>query len=111
MGKKIIVNEAQMSAITSFINETIANVRLKNKIHRFLVADYEPSKGVKRLANEFYNEALIKKKIDGELITPKALCDYVSHKFNGLSKKEINDSIRGWYYGDFNKETGMRSSK
>lgn len=100
-----------MGVITTFINENIANVRLKNKIHSFLVSDYEPSKGVKKLANEFYDQALIKKKIDGEVITPKALCDYLSHKFNGLSKKEINDSIRGWYYGDFDKETGMRKKK
>ena len=67
--------------------------------------------GVKSLANEFYNQPLIKKKIDGEDITPRALYEYLAHKFNGLSKKELFDSIKGWYNGDFNKETGLRDKK
>tara|TARA_R110000851_G_scaffold172952_3_gene319234 strand:+ start:1018 stop:1353 length:336 start_codon:yes stop_codon:yes gene_type:complete len=111
MNKKIIINKRQIGVITKFINENIANVRLKNKIQTFLENDYEPSFGVKKIANEFYDQALIKKKIDGEEITPIALSKYLVHKFNGLTKKEINDSIKGWYYGDYNKETGMRSKK
>jgi len=108
MGKKIIINKRQLGVITEHINESVANVRLKNKIQDFLEADYEPSSGVKKMGNEFFNMALIKKKIDGEVITAKILSDYLSHKFSGLDKSEINDSIRGWYYGDFDREIGMR---
>ena len=111
MGKIVIINERQLRLISGYMNETIANVRLKNKIHNFLESDYEPTMGVKSLANEFYNQPLIKKKIDGEDITPRALYEYLAHKFNGLSKKELFDSIKGWYNGDFNKETGLRDKK
>ena len=108
MGKKMMITKRQLGLIKESITETVANVKLKNSIFNFLNKDYEPSGGVKKMANEFYDTALIKKKIDGEIITPKALCDYLEHKFVGLEKAEINDSISGWYHGDFDTETGMR---
>ena len=88
-----------------------ANVRLRNKIHKFLEADYKPSGGVERMGNEFYSKALIEKKIDKELITPKALYDYLNHKFVGVDESILKDCIEGWYRGDYNKETGMRKRK
>ena len=111
MSRKILINEKQLGVLKDLINESQANVRLKNSINTFLKKDYEPSRGVKRLANEFFDTALIKKKIDNEIITPKALCDYISHKFSGLSKTEIKDSIEGWYHEDYDSETGMRKKK
>ena len=111
MRKKLMVTERQLALITKEINETNSNVRLRNKIQDFLEADYEPSGGVKSIANEFYSTALIKKKIDGELITPKALCDYLENKFDGLKKKDIIDSIEGWFHDDYNRETGLRKKE
>ena len=81
MNKKLIINKRQFGVIRTHINETVANVTLMNKIHSFLESDYEPSGGVERMGNEFYNKALIKKKIDKELITPNALYKYLKHKF------------------------------
>jgi len=83
MKKKLMVTERQLALITKEINETNSNVRLRNKIQDFLEADYEPSGGVTEIANEFYSTPLIKKKIDGELITPKALCDYLETNLMG----------------------------
>lgn len=111
MNKKLIINERQLKAIESHISETVANVRLNNKIQDFLEADYEPSVGVKQVANEFYNQPLIKKKIDGSSITPKALSEYLQHKFAGVPVSQINDNIKGWYYGDYDREIGMRRKK
>lgn len=111
MSKKIIITEKQLVVIKKSIDETIAHSRLKNRIQSFLEADYEPSYGVKEMGNEFFSKPLIKKKINGDVITPKALRDYLEHKFTGLSIDELNDSILGWYYGDFDKETGMRKKK
>ena len=108
MSKKIKITERQLAVITNVISETSANVRLKNKIQTFLESDYEPSGGVKNIGNEFYNTALIKKKIDGEMISPQALANYLSHKFNGLSKSDLNDCIEGWFRGDYDPETGLR---
>ena len=73
MRKKLKITERQLGLITKVINETSSNVRVHNRIQDFLEADYEPSGGVRKMGNEFYNTALIKKKIDGEMITPKAL--------------------------------------
>ena len=108
MSKKIKITEKQLGVITNMINESVVNVRLKSKIFNFLNADYEISSGVKKLGNEFFNTPLIKKKINGEMITPEALCKYLVHKFNGVDKSQIIDSIEGWYRGDFDIETGMR---
>jgi hypothetical protein len=111
MSKKLIINERQLGVIQKHIQENMANLRLKNKIYDFLVADYEPAEGVKLVANEFYNQPLVKKKIDGSEITPQALADYCAHKFAGMPKAEINNCIEGWYYGDYDKEIGMRRVK
>lgn len=111
MSKKIIINENQLKLIKGYVSENVTHVRLKNKIHNFLDADYEPSSGVQEISNEFYTKPLVKKKIDGESITIKALCDYMSQKFSGIDRGELNDSIKGWFYGDYDKETGMRKKK
>ena len=108
MSKKLIITPNQFSKLTLVIKENNANVKLKNKMHNFLESDYEPSGGVKEMGNEFYNTALVKKKIDGNFITPKALKDYMKHKFDGVSDKEIDNSIEGWFRGDYDRETGMR---
>lgn len=108
MGKKIFINERQFHVIKKYITETVTNVRLRNKIIYFLENDYEPSGGVEKLGNEFYSTPLIKKKIDGELITPQALYKYIIHKFSGVDKKIIKDCIEGWFFGDYDKEIGMR---
>ena len=111
MNKKLIINKRQLGLIKSHINETNANVRLRNKIQDFLEADYKPSGGVERMGNEFYTKAFIEKKIDKEMITPKALFDYLQHKFVGVDKATLKDCIEGWYSGDYDRETGMRKRK
>lgn len=108
MKKKIIIDEKQLHMISNHIIESVSHVRLKNSIFKFLNNDYEPSRGVKLMGNEFYSEPLVKKKIDGEEITLKALLKYITHKFNGLTQTELIDSIKGWYYGDYDTETGFR---
>jgi hypothetical protein len=111
MSKKLIITKKQLDVIKNYVQENVANVRLKNKIHKFLDADYEPSMGVKKMANEFYNQPLIKKKLDGSSITPNALAEYIAHKFAGMKREDINDCIEGWYHGDYDSETGMRRVK
>ena len=111
MSKKVIINKRQMGVIKNHINETVANVRLKNRIQDFLESDYEATGGVERMGNEFYTKAFIKKKIDGEMISPKSLSDYLKHKFVGIDKSVIKDSLEGWYHGDYDRETGMRKRK
>ena len=97
--------------IKDHINETMANIRLRNRIHEFLNADYEPSGGVEELANEFYPKALIKKKINGDIITPESLYEYMKHKFTGVDESILKDCLEGWYNGDYDKEIGMRKRK
>lgn len=111
MSKKLIITESQFKAIKRHIDENMANVRLRNQIHRFLEADYEPSNGVEKIANEFYSKALIKKKIDGEVITPKALFAYMQHKFVGVNTSILKDCLEGWFKGDYDRETGIRKKK
>jgi hypothetical protein len=111
MSKKLVITERQLRAITNSIQENNANLLMKNKLQKFLEDDYEQSTGVKEIGNEFYNTALIKKKIDGNFITPKALCKYMQHSFADVSKKDIDTAIRGWYAKDYDKETGMRNKK
>lgn len=108
MAKRLKITQEQLGLLKNVIQETNANVVLKSQINDFLEKDYEATGGVNKLGNEFFDMALIKKKIDGEIITPNALYKYISHKFNGLKKSELIDSIEGWYHNDFDKDTGMR---
>ena len=111
MGKRIKITEQQLSAIKRVIQETNANVLLKNKIFDFINSGYEVADGVKKLGNEFYDTPFIKKRVNGEIITPNALCDYLVDKFAGLKRSEIINSIEGWYYGDYDPDTGLRKKK
>ena len=111
MNKKLKITERQLALISKVIKENNANVLMKNKVHKFLEADYEPAGGVKEIANEFHETALIKKKVDGSFITPKALKKYMKHKFDGLGDKELDGCIKGWFHGDYDKDTGLRSKK
>jgi len=105
------ITENQLRLITTMISETEANVRLRGQMHRFLKDDYEPASGVKEISNEFYKTPLVKKKVDGTFITPRALAEYMTNKYDGISKTEINDSIEGWFMDDFDEEIGMRKKK
>lgn len=100
-----------MMVIKNHISETVANVRLRNQVYEFLKADYEPSSGVEELANEFYPKALIKKKINGDVITPASLFKYMKHKFKNVDSSILKDCLEGWYKGDYDTETGMRKRK
>jgi hypothetical protein len=111
MSKKLIITERQFRAIKKHIDENVANVRLRNQIHEFLESDYEASGGVEEIANEFYPKALIKKKINGEVITPAALYKYMKHKFMAVDETILKDCLEGWFKGDYDKETGMRKRK
>ena len=106
--RKIKITENQLKVISNVILETKANVSLRNKLHKFLESDYEPNGGVKKLGNQFFDTPLIKKKIDGEIITPQILCSYMCDKFSGIDKSIIVDAIKGWFVGDYDEETGMR---
>tara|TARA_R110000796_G_scaffold11198_4_gene37363 strand:+ start:8340 stop:8672 length:333 start_codon:yes stop_codon:yes gene_type:complete len=106
--RKIKITENQLKVISKVILETKANVSLRNKLHTFLEDDYEQNGGVKKMGNQFFDTPLIKKKVDGEIITPQTLCSYMCDKFSGVAKSIVIDAIKGWFIGDYNKETGMR---
>lgn len=110
MTKKIIISEKQLKSITNHLNENEVNRRVKNSIYDFLMNDYIPSSGVKKISNEFFNTPLVKKRIDGTMITPKELCDYIKHRFSNVNEDVVLEVIKGWFFDDYDKEIGMRKS-
>lgn len=101
MKKKIIITEKQMVVIVNLINENNVHDKIVGNIVDDLNLNYEPAMGVHEIGNEFYNTAMITKKVTGDTITPKDLYEYLKHKHNAPSEF-IQQVILDWYHGRLN---------
>ena len=103
MKKKLIITESQMNRLKVFIAESTNHSLTVMKMKEELDANYEPSQNVVREGGEYFDEAMIKVKVDEELITPKALCEYMLSKYK-TGSKFTEQVIRDWFDGKISKE-------
>lgn len=98
MKTRVLITEQQLSMLKSFITETEFHSTIVEKIKGELDAYYEPMLGVVREGGEYFEQPMIKIKVDEEVITPKALFEYMSykHKYNPAFIKQI---ITDWVFG------------
>ncbi len=105
--KKLIIKESQYNFLKNVIVENNNYDRILKSIAEDLDLNYEPSVGTKEIGNEFFNEPLINKKVNGETITPALLFDYLKQKYS-VSEDFVKQVIDDWYKGTL-KETGRLS--
>lgn len=106
MKKTIIITETQLERLKNFIQEGIVYTKMVERIKKDLDLNYEPSIGVMREGGEYFEEPMVKIKIDGEMITPKALYEYLKYKYK-MGDDFTKQIIRDWMFGKINKDNRL----
>ena len=99
MAKKVIISERQLSLLTNHIVESSVHQSHVESIVDDLNKNYEPSKGTYKKGGEYFEEPMVLNKVDKELITLKALLDYMLYKYE-LGRDFVKQVITDWYTGD-----------
>lgn len=98
MGRKIIITESQLERLKINIQEGEVYTKMVARLKQELDQNYLPMLGVKRKGGEYIETPMIKIKVDGENITPKALYDYMMYKYK-MGEEFMKQVIRDWIYG------------
>jgi hypothetical protein len=98
MNKKLIITESQLKRVKSHIIESEFHPKLVERLKADLDKNYEPIAGVERKSGEYYEKPMIKIKVDGDVITPKALFEYFLKKYK-LGEEFIKQVIKDWVFG------------
>ena len=99
MGRKIIITESQLERLKINIQEGELHSKMVAMIKQELDKNYIPITGVKRKGGEYIETPMIKIKVDGENITPKALYDYLMYKYK-MGEEFMKQVIRDWIFGN-----------
>lgn len=103
MKKKLIITESQMTRLQSrLITENYFATMVKT-IKEDLDANYAPSQNFVNEGGEFHAMPMFEIRLTEEIITPKALYEYMlyKHKMNEEFTKQV---IRDWYDGKITED-------
>jgi len=84
-----------MTRLKQYIVEGSESAKFVKMMKEELDANYEVSNTFVREGGEYSNSPMIKVKVDEELITPKALYEYLSYKYK-KGRKFTEQVIRDW---------------
>lgn len=107
--KKIKITNEQLKLLSKVITEESNKDAMVGKMKKELSKYYEPSVGVQREGGEYFDKPMILNKVSGEIITDKALYDYLAYKpeYKGLSEDFIKQVIRDWFGGNLKKTNNL----
>lgn len=106
MKKTIIITETQLKRLKNNIREGVVYTRMVERIKKDLDLNYEPSIGVMREGGEYFEEPMVKIKVDGEMITPKALYEYLKFKYK-MGDDFTKQVIRDWMFGKITNDNRL----
>lgn len=95
MKKKLIITESQLARLKQSLVESSEHAKIVETMKKELDANYEVSNTFVREGGEYSDSPMIKVKIDEELITPKALYEYLRYKYK-KGRKFTEQVIRDW---------------
>jgi hypothetical protein len=98
MKKKIIITESQLERLKTNLKESSAHSNLVMTMKEDLDRNYQPVEKFVREGGEYFEKPMIEVKADGEVITPKALYEYLKYKYK-LGEEFTKQVIRDWMYG------------
>jgi hypothetical protein len=98
MKKRLIITEKQLENLKLRLNETTSNSLIVKEMKTFLDSNYEPSENFVREGGEYFDKPMVKIKIDDELITVKALYEYMRYKFENINPEFTKQVIRDWMF-------------
>lgn len=99
MGVKLIIKESQYINLLKQVNENKLYTHLVEKLVTDLNTNYEPMIGIVREEGEYFEEPMIKIKVDESEITPKDLFEYLKKKYK-LGDKFTQQVIKDWMFGN-----------
>jgi hypothetical protein len=107
--KKIKITNEQLKLLSKVITEESNKDAMVKKLKTELSKYYEPSVGVQREGGEYFDKPMILNKVSGEMITDKAVLDYLSYKpeYKGLSEEFLKQVIRDWFGGNLKKSNEL----
>jgi hypothetical protein len=103
MKKKLKITEGQMVRLRArLITENRFTTMVETMVTD-LNANYVPSQNYVNEGGEFRDEPMIQVKLSEELITPKALYEYMLYKYK-MSKPFTQQVIRDWFDGKITED-------
>jgi len=94
MKTKLIITESQYNRIIAESNQHSGMVKVMKE---FLDKSYEPVENFVREGGEYFEKPMVKVKLDEEIISPKALYEYMKYKFEA-GDEFTKQVIRDWMY-------------
>ena len=99
MKKRIIITESQLERLKTTIKESSVHSNLVKTMKEDLDRNYQPVDKFVREGGEYFEKPMIEVKADGEVISPKALFEYLKYKYK-LGEEFTKQVIRDWMYGN-----------
>lgn len=104
MKKRLIITESQLERLKKVITESTAHSSVVKQMKNELDNNYAPIEKFVREGGEYFEKAMIMIKADEELITPKAIFEYLKSKYktgDDFTKQVINDWVHGKITDDY----------
>ena len=98
MGKRIKITESQLERLRGIIIESLEYTDTIKKMKEDLDMNYEFTNKFVREGGEYFEEPMIMVKVDEEVITPKALYEYMKYKYK-TNEEFAKQVIRDWVDG------------
>jgi hypothetical protein len=98
MNKKIKITESQLERLKINIIEGTSYSDTVRKMKEELDMNYEANSKFVREGGEYFEKPMIKVKVDEEMITPKALYEYMKYKYK-TNEEFTKQVIRDWVDG------------
>jgi hypothetical protein len=103
MKKKLIITESQMTRLKSrLLNENYYTTMVKT-MKEDLDANYAPSQNYVNEGGEFHAMPMFEVVLTKEVITPKALYEYMLYK-HGMKEDFTQQVIRDWFDGKISED-------
>lgn len=98
MKKRIKITESQLERLKKTINESAVHPAMVKRMKEELDMNYQPIDKFMREGGEYFEQPMVMVKADEEAITPKALYEYLKHKYN-TGDDFTQQVIKDWMYG------------
>lgn len=89
--------------LKQFISETYGHAMIVKRLKEFLDANYTPTNTYVREGGEYHDMPMVKINVDEEIISPKALYEYMKYKFE-LGDEFTKQVIRDWMFGNISDD-------
>jgi hypothetical protein len=98
MKKRIKITESQLNRLKKTITESAVHPAMVKRMKEELDMNYQPIDKFMREGGEYFEKPMVMVKADEEAISPKALYEYLKHKYK-TGDDFTQQVIKDWMYG------------